>query len=190
MNVLLIGDDSMIVDAMIDKFNKDNHRIYWLTGRKEKGISRKHVFEKYQFLYTDGNMKDIIESAAPDVILFMGAYDTNFDWRYNGQAEALRYTTSMVNLLSAYSMYGRGRLSIFLRRKCMTVLLRMIFQRQQRYLRGDLRRRPYLREKVFVSITERYRGRIRLFCALIIFIIFPAKDRRLEAPVLRCVWRP
>ena len=109
MNVLLIGDDSMIVDAMIDKFNKDNHRIYWLTGRKEKGISRKHVFEKYQFLYTDGNMKDIIESAAPDVILFMGAYDTNFDWRYNGQAEALRYTTSMVNLLSAYSMYGRGR---------------------------------------------------------------------------------
>lgn len=109
MNILLIGDDSMIVDAMIDKLNKDNHRIYWLTGRKEKGISRKRVFEKYQFLYTDGNMKDIIESASPDVILFMGAYDTNFDWRYNGQAEALRYTTSMVNLLSAYSMYGRGR---------------------------------------------------------------------------------
>ncbi|MCI8561662.1 MAG: NAD(P)-dependent oxidoreductase [Dorea sp.] len=109
MNILLVGDDSMIVDAMIDKFNKDDHRIYWLTGRKEKGTSRKRVFEKYLFLYTDGNMKDIIESASPDVILFMGAYDTNFDWRYNGQAEALRYTTSMVNLLSAYSMYGRGR---------------------------------------------------------------------------------
>lgn len=109
MNILLIGDDSTIVDAMIDKFNKDNHRIYWLTGKKEKGTSHKRVFQKYMFLYTDGNMKNIIESAAPDVILFMGAYDTNFDWRYNGQAEALRYTTSMVNLLSAYSMYGRGR---------------------------------------------------------------------------------
>lgn len=110
MNILLIGDDSKIVDALIDKFNKGNHRIYWLTGRKEKGRSQKRVFEKYNFLYTDGNMKDIIESVGPDVVLFMGAYDTNFDWRYNGQAEALRYTTSMVNLLSAFSMSsGNGR---------------------------------------------------------------------------------
>lgn len=109
MNILLIGGDSRITDAVIDKFNKDNHRIYWLTGRKEKGRSRRRVFEKYNFLYTDGNMKDIIESASPDVILFMGAYDTNFDWRYDGQAEALRYTTAMVNILSAYSMYGGGR---------------------------------------------------------------------------------
>lgn len=110
MNILLIGDDSKIVDTLIDKFNKGNHRVYWLTGRKEKGHSQKRVFEKYNFLYTDGNMKDIIESVGPDVVLFMGAYDTNFDWRYNGQAEALRYTTSMVNLLSAFSMTsGKGR---------------------------------------------------------------------------------
>lgn len=109
MNILLAGDDSRIVDALIDKFNKGNHRVYWLTGRKGKGISRKRVFEKYNFLYTDGNMKDIMESVRPDVVLFMGAYDTNFDWRYNGQAEALRYTTSMVNLLSALSMSGKGR---------------------------------------------------------------------------------
>lgn len=109
MNVLLIGDDGKVLEAVIDKLNKSNHRIYWLTGRKGKNHSHKRVFETYNFLYTDSNVKDIIESVRPDVVLFMGAYDTNFDWRYDGHSEAVRYTTSMVNILSAYAMFRRGR---------------------------------------------------------------------------------
>lgn len=109
MNVLLIGDDNKLVDAMINKLNKANHRIYWLTGRRGKRASRKHVFETYNFSYTDGSVKDIIESVRPDVVLFTGAYDTSFDWKYNGQAEALRYTTAIVNILTAYSMFGKGK---------------------------------------------------------------------------------
>ena len=109
MNILLIGDDNKLVDAMINKFNKSNHRIYWLTGQKGKNHSRKHVFETYNFSYTDSNVKDIVESVRPDVVLFTGAYDTGFDWKYNGQAEALRYTTAVVNILTAYSMLGEGK---------------------------------------------------------------------------------
>ncbi len=109
MNVLLIGDDNRLVDAMINKFNKSNHRIYWLTGQKGKKFSRKHVFETYHFPYTDSSVKDIIESVRPDVVLFTGAYDTGFDWKHNGQEEALRYTTAVVNILTAYSMLGEGK---------------------------------------------------------------------------------
>lgn len=109
MNVLLIGDESKILEAMIDKLNKCNHRIYWLTGKKEKSRLRKRVFETYSFLYTDSSVKEIIESVGPDVVLFMGAYDSGFDWKYDGYAEAVRYTTSMVNLLSAYAIFGKGR---------------------------------------------------------------------------------
>lgn len=109
MNVLLIGGDNKVTDAIINKLNKSNHRIYWLTGERKKKVSGKHVFETYNFSYTDDNVKDIMESVRPEVVLFMGAYDTGFDWKHDGQAEALRYTTSMVNILSAYSMFGSGR---------------------------------------------------------------------------------
>lgn len=109
MNILLIGNDNKLVGALINKFNKSNHRIYWLTGQKGKKFSRKHVFETYHFSYTDSSVKDIVESVRPDVVLFTGAYDTGFDWKYNGQEEALRYTTAVVNILTAYSMLGKGK---------------------------------------------------------------------------------
>ena len=73
MNVLLVGDDNKLLDAMINKLNKSSHRIYWLTGQKGKRGSRKHVFETYNFSYTDVNVKDIIDSVRPDVVLFTGA---------------------------------------------------------------------------------------------------------------------
>ncbi len=110
MNVLLIGAENKITGAIINKLNKSNHRIYWLTGEKRKRAAKaKHVFETYNFSCTDDNVKDIMESVRPDVVLFMGAYDTGYDWKHDGRAEALRYTTSMVSLLSAYSMFGTGR---------------------------------------------------------------------------------
>ncbi len=109
MNVLLIGSDNKLVDSMINKLNKSNHRIYWLTGQKEKKASRERVFEVYNFSYTDSNVKDIIESIRPDAVVFTGAYDTSFDWKYSGQTEAQRYTTAIVNLLTAYSALGEGK---------------------------------------------------------------------------------
>ncbi len=113
MNVLLIGGASKIMESMIDKLNKSNHRIYLLTGQKrgskEQGISRKRVFQKYDFLYDSESVKDIMESVRPDVVLFMGAYDVNFDWKYHGRTESVRYISSLTNILSAYSMIGNGR---------------------------------------------------------------------------------
>ena len=39
MNVLLIGGASKVMDVMIDKLNKSNHRIYLLPGQKRKAGS-------------------------------------------------------------------------------------------------------------------------------------------------------
>ena len=110
MNFLLIGGgSSSMMDAMIDKLNKCDHRVYLLTGRKEKLFSYKRVFERYDFPYDDDSVKDIIESVKPEVVLFMGAYDTNFDWYRAGRQENARYITSLINILSACSMGGNGR---------------------------------------------------------------------------------
>lgn len=113
MNILLIGGAGKVMDVMIDKLNKSNHRIYLLTGQKgkdrEHGISRRRVFEKYDFLYDSESVKDVMESVRPEVVLYMGVYDTNFDWKHKGRTESVRYTSSLINILSAYSMLGGGR---------------------------------------------------------------------------------
>ena len=46
MNVLLIGGNNKITNAIINKLNKSNHRIYWLTGERRKKVSAKHVDRK------------------------------------------------------------------------------------------------------------------------------------------------
>lgn len=109
MNVLLIGGSGTMTDAMIDKLNKSNHRVYLLTGQKDKAFSYKRVFERYDFPYDDDSAKDIIESVRPELVLFMGAFDSNFDWYDKGRQESVRYTSSLINILSACSMIGKGR---------------------------------------------------------------------------------
>ena len=108
MNVLLIGGSSRMIDAVIDKLNKGKHRIFLLTGRRDRQFSYKHVFERYDYPYEDESVKDIFESVKPDMVVFMGAYDTNFDWHRERQ-ESVRYTASLMNILSTYSMACKGR---------------------------------------------------------------------------------
>ncbi len=112
MNVLLIGGGSRMADAVIDKLNKSKHRVFLLTGRRDRKFSYKHVFERYDYPYEDESIKDIFESVKPDMVIFMGAYDTNFDWHRERQ-ESVRYTASLMNILSTYSMVGKGRFVYF-----------------------------------------------------------------------------
>lgn len=97
-----------MTDAVIDKLNKGKHRVFLLTGRRDRQMSYKHVFERYDYSYEDESVKDIFESVKPDMVLFMGACDTNFDWHRERQ-ESVRYTASLMNFLSTFSMAGKGR---------------------------------------------------------------------------------
>ena len=80
MVVLLIGGSGVLMNAMIDKLNKNGHRVYLLTGQREGRSSYRHVFERYNFPYDSPSIKEILESIKPDVTVFTGALDTNFDW--------------------------------------------------------------------------------------------------------------
>lgn len=108
MDVLLIGGASRMMNALIDKFNKSGHRIFLLTGRRESRMSYKRVFEKYNFSYDDDSVQEILKSINPEIVVFTGAYDSNFDWN-RPQQESMRYAAGLMNLLSAYSLIGSGR---------------------------------------------------------------------------------
>ncbi|WP_251208361.1 NAD-dependent epimerase/dehydratase family protein [Acetatifactor aquisgranensis] len=112
MVVLLVGGGSALMNALIDKLNKNGHRVYLLTGQRENRSSYRHVFEKYNFPYDSGSVKDILESVKPDVTVFTGAYDTNFDWETPRQ-DGVRYMAGLMNILSAYSVLKKGRFLYF-----------------------------------------------------------------------------
>lgn len=112
MDVLLIGGCSNMMNAMIDKYTKSGNRVFLLTGGTGKHTSYKRVFEKYNFTYESGIIKDIFRSINPNITIFTGAFDTNFDWS-NASEEIVHYMTGLMNILSACSLTGNGRFVYF-----------------------------------------------------------------------------
>lgn len=108
MDILLIGGNSNIMENMINKLNKEGHRLYLLTGSRYKTMRHKNVFEQYCFEYDSDCIKEIFDSVNPQVTIFMGAYDTNYQWD-DARREAVRYSAGLMNVLTAFSLLHRGR---------------------------------------------------------------------------------
>lgn len=109
MNILLIGGDSSLRRLVIDKLNKEGHRIFLLTEEGKKAQGQKKVFETYAFAYDSECIGEVFESISPDVTVFMGAYDTNFRWS-KIRRTPISFTSGLMNVLMAFSVQKRGRL--------------------------------------------------------------------------------
>lgn len=108
MNVLIVGGNGEFVSQMIEKFNKEGWEVYLLTGSKNPTRRHPYVFEQYDFRYDTDSIKEIIDSAAPDLILFSGAYDGNLS-SGRTRRESMYYMSSLVNVLMAAQMLGVPR---------------------------------------------------------------------------------
>ena len=108
MKVLLIGGAGAVENAILDKLNKEGHRTYVLTGNKYKKGSYHAVYEKYSFEYENDCIKEIFDSIDPDVVIFTGAFDSNFDW-HKARKETVRYSAGLLNTLIAFVMLKHGR---------------------------------------------------------------------------------
>lgn len=108
MIAFLIGGEGRFMDAMISKLNKDGHRVYLLTGTKNSHTSYQKVFEKYNFEYDSDSIREILVSANPDIVIFMGAHDTRYDWE-NPRKTSVQFTADLTNVISAYSSVKKGR---------------------------------------------------------------------------------
>ncbi len=108
MEILLVGSDNELMRTMINKMNKEGHRCYVLTGNKNQVGSYKNAYEKYRFPYESDCLKEIFDSVRPDVTIFMGVYDYNFDWT-DPRRESVRYQTALQNVLTSFSVLKRGR---------------------------------------------------------------------------------
>lgn len=82
------------MDGLINKFNKDGHRVYLLTGNRNVRTSYQKVFEKYNFKYDSDSIREIFASTNPDVVIFTGAQDTHYRWE-NARKEAVQFSTDL-----------------------------------------------------------------------------------------------
>ncbi len=108
MNILLIGGSGSLINNLIIKLNKEGHRLYLLTGSRYKQAPYQKVFERYDFTYDCSCLDEIFESVNPDVVLYMGAFDTNYRW-VEEEREAVRYSTNLMNILMAYAKNCSGQ---------------------------------------------------------------------------------
>ena len=151
MIVFLVGGESRLMDALITKMEKDGHKTYLLTGKRDGRGKYRRVFERYNFPYDSESVREIFTNVNPDLVIFLGAYDTNYDWS-DARRESVRYTADLTNLLSAYAFKQKWSFCVPVFRSCLWPVL------QQRYPRngtgivqklsgnGDFAGRKYLQK--------------------------------------------
>ncbi len=107
-NILLIGGSNALMNHLIQRFKKEGHRVFLLTGSRYKNEWYEKVFERYDFVYTAQNLPEVIESVDPDVTIYLGAYDSNYRWK-NEENESVKFSSGVSNLLMACSSLRKGR---------------------------------------------------------------------------------
>ena len=93
---MIVGSNNLVARLLIDRLDKEGWRISILSPNPEDKKSR-HIFEHYAYDYESESVSGVIESARPDVIIFLGAYDMNF---IGGGQKAQEYTRRYLNGLS------------------------------------------------------------------------------------------
>ena len=62
MKVFIIGGCNTVVNALLQKFNKEGLKLYVLTGSHQYHNKYKHVYEQYHFSYENNCIKEVFES--------------------------------------------------------------------------------------------------------------------------------
>ncbi len=98
MKIFIVGKYNTFINELIKKFDKENDKVYVLTGEKYRGSKPRRVFEQYVFPYSGDSIIEVLDSVQPDVLLFTGAYDSNFQWQ-NLRSESMHYISGLINLI-------------------------------------------------------------------------------------------
>ena len=108
MNILLVGKNSNFTQLLVEKLDKEGHRIFLLTEEPKTVRASRKIFESYHFSYEDSCIRDVLSSIQPDAVIFMGAYDYYFKWS-GTQNWAGKYTSGLLNVLLSFLAVSEGR---------------------------------------------------------------------------------
>ena len=104
--ILIIGDYNPFTKELINKFHKERWQIFFLTNREDV-IKEENVFEQFNFPYTSDNIREIINSSRPDLVIFTGAFDSCFNWKNENLNDTSNsYIAGLNNILTYTGLLG------------------------------------------------------------------------------------
>lgn len=100
MKVLVCGaGKSAFREFLVSRLNREKHEVFVLTGNKEETEKReKGIFQSYAFPYTEDGVSRVIGNISPDMVVFLGAMDSNFEGEWE-KSEVVYYISSLTNIL-------------------------------------------------------------------------------------------
>ncbi|MCM1540780.1 MAG: NAD-dependent epimerase/dehydratase [Blautia sp.] len=108
MDFLLVGSTGNLMQKLIDKLDKERHRVFVLTEEGKEVPGYRRTFETYRFSYNNACIREVFNSVKPDVTIFLGAYDWNFNWE-SRQGTSVDYSSAILNMLMAFSAQQKGK---------------------------------------------------------------------------------
>lgn len=175
MIVFLVGGESRLMDALITKMEKDGHKTYLLTGKRDGRGKYRRVFERYNFPY-DSERAGNFTNVNPDLVIFLGAYDTNYDWS-DARRELICYTADLTNLLSAYAFKQNGRFVYLSSEVVYGRSYSSDIHETEPASSKSFQAMAILQEKISAKAIVTPERWTRGFCASIICMIFHGKER-------------
>lgn len=104
-SVLIVGEYNEFTAKLINKFHREKWLVYLLASKKHTG-EMEGVFKYFIFEYDNENIREIISGSRPDLIIFMGAFDTSFAWEENCNKAANDYISGLNNILNYVGLFG------------------------------------------------------------------------------------
>lgn len=104
-NILIVGEYNVFINEIINMFHREKWHVSVLTNKKG-AVKREHVFEQYIFDYNNESVRDILNSAKLDVLIFSGAFDSSFDWKNRSSQAANDYISGLNNILNHAGFIG------------------------------------------------------------------------------------
>lgn len=103
MEILVVGGTGVLVSSLVTKLSKEGNRVHVLTGQKKVDDDAKpKAFQIYNYSYDSEVISEVVESVNPELVIFTGAYDTNFTKGRN-RHDAVLFQAGLQNLLMAAS---------------------------------------------------------------------------------------
>ena len=111
-NILIIGSDNDFRTALAERFQREGGHVYILSSAPPQNKQSKVRY--YTYAYSSSSIRDVYLSCRPDTVLFMGAYDSCYDWSEKlADRTRTQYTADLANLLYMADITGVHRFLYF-----------------------------------------------------------------------------
>ena len=113
-NILIVGGKGTLRNELEHKLSREGNHVSLLTNGKK--FPRKP--REYRYDYDSDSVQEALDSASPDTIIFLGAYDPLFSWTVrSSQRDYKAYIAGLTNILHWAEASGVHRF-IYLSSEC------------------------------------------------------------------------